>query len=413
MIERVANAIRRWAETSSRGHQNALIARDTSPAPLSGVLPRAGILSTVRPGSQTPRVFLHLPSLSADSFYAGIRTAVYAGADIACETGLQLTLVVDGRFDPVRARRIVERSIYQRTGRATEFDLVPLASCVDMRTHPKDVWIVTHWTTAARLWEASHVGAVDPARVIYLIQDYEPDFVPASSDRALVQATYGAGFVPLVNSTPVADRLRSDGMRVDSSLVFAPEMELNELQRAAETRPLEMPSTVRVLIYGRPSKPRNMFATAVAAAREAVRINKESTLPVIFVSAGEKHHDAWLPQGGRIKSLGNIGWSGYYTELARAHVLVSLQASTHPSHPPLEGAMAGAAVVTNEVGGTRCLLHSRIHAAPGDPINLGRTLAQTINDAPSVNDRSFLPFDDEQLGAPLRDGALEALGRVR
>ena len=66
-----------------------------------------------------------------------------------------------------------------------------------------DYWLASHSKTAHALQVACDVGVIDRARVAYLIQDYEPGFTAWSTESVLAEATYRAGFVPIVNSTPL------------------------------------------------------------------------------------------------------------------------------------------------------------------------------------------------------------------
>jgi hypothetical protein len=214
------------------------------------------------------------------------------------------------------------------------------------------------------------------------VQDYEPGFTALSTDRVTASGTYRAGFHLLVNSEPVAAVLRAaEGVAVDATAVFAPDLDLVRLAAIAAQRASGAPPArpVTVLFYGRPSKPRNLFALGIAALRVAAPALPG--IPVRWVSAGEQHRYIDLGGGHRLESRGTLGWDEYFALLGECDVVLALQASPHPSHPPLEAALSGALAVTNEVAGTRASLHSRLLAVSPDPAALGAAVAEAVRAA--------------------------------
>jgi len=269
--------------------------------------------------------------------------------------------------------------------------------------HPvgvSDLWIVTHWTTAHAADVASRIGILDPRRIFYLVQDYEPGFTPWSTQHALASATYHAGFQFIVNSAPLAAYLEShESIEVSADQVFRPHLDLDRLEVAASKRRTD--PTVRVMFYGRPSKPRNLFALGVSALRVAVSEFERQNIPFSVISAGEAHDSLPLSPSKSLLSLGTLGWSNYYKRLALIDVMVSLQYSPHPSHPPLDAISSGARAVTNEFGGDRASLSERLFAGPADPDSLGNLIVQAASDAKSHPESGFDASVVGRLGAPL------------
>ena len=76
-------------------------------------------------------------------------------------------------------------------------------------------------------------------------------------------------------------------------------------------------------------------------------------------SAGEKHRNVDLGHGHKLESLWLTAVERLRTleYIASANVVLSLQHSPHPSHPPFDAAISGARAVTNEFYGTRAGLH--------------------------------------------------------
>jgi hypothetical protein len=264
---------------------------------------------------------------------------------------------------------------------------------------PDDLWLATHSKTAHAMQVACAAGLVDPGRVVYLIQDYEPGFTAWSTASVVASATYHAGFLPVVNSLPLKKYLvATEGITVDDDLVFAPAFDEERLRRAAANH-RSGPKTV--LFYARPSKPRNLYALGIAALKATVADLGEEAAKVRFVSAGEKHPDVQLGAGATLRSLGRLDWDAYFEFLSGTSVVLGLQASPHPSHPPLDAAISGALAVTNDFAETRAELHPRLRAVPADVPSLAAAMVDAIRNQPA--DTAYRAVSDGKLGRPLDD----------
>jgi hypothetical protein len=360
-------------------------------------------LAGLHTGRDARRVNLVLPDATPWHRFAGVDTALTVAAELAallgCHTRIVETNVV------TRSRR--ERSRASAALAAGHPDagpgLIERAAIRSTRFGDDDVWIATHWTTAHALQVAVRLGLIAENRVVYLIQDYEPGFSPWSTDHALAADTYAAGFLPLVNSTPVARVLTAEvGLEVPAEQVFAPALDLDRLAAVATRRTAGGPP--RVLFYARPSKPRNLFAFGRAALRNAaLRLPPDVELLAAGEPLGRDGADAGL------RSLGRLAWDDYFALLAGVDVVVSLQLSAHPSHPPLEAAVSGALSVTNEFQGTRAGLHSRLTAVELSLDALTQAIVDAVGRAPS-RDTTFAPLEAGALGGR-REDALRAVAR--
>ncbi|MBK0296911.1 hypothetical protein IAE22_34075, partial [Bacillus sp. S34] len=67
--------------------------------------------------------------------------------------------------------------------------------------------------------------------------------------------------------------------------------------------------------------------------------------------------------------------------ITSTNVVLSLQHSPHPSHPPFDGAISGARVVTNEFRDTRGHLHPNLAAVPADRAAAAADAADVAADA--------------------------------
>lgn len=363
-------------------------------------------LSTFTPSSATPtHINLVLPEFRTTAVFAGVTTAIQAAAGLGRRLGLPVRVITlarnQDRPDIETGRRFL-RETFDLDAEVLLRQDIPAA-----RFSPDDRWIATHWTTAHALDVAAHAGLVDAASVVYLVQDYEPGFTPWSTSYTTARSTYHAGFIPLVNSRPLLQHLEAvEDLGVDERHVFAPALDVPQLEQIAGRRSSTGRATV--LFYGRPSKPRNLFYLGVAAMRQAVRVLGDEAADIDFVSAGEDHPAIDLGAGRTLAPLGRMAWDDYFAFLPTADVVLSLQMSPHPSHPPLESAISGAHVVTNDFFGTRMGLHERITAVPESPDDLGDALAASIRRARTDGPGAFEPLAVSRIGGPL-DASLDTI----
>jgi len=359
--------------------------------------------------SVKPSVNLVLPELSAKGIFAGIRTALEFGCSLAEQTHRPLRLIsLRGKSngaDMTQAREYVEREFPREDGQRTTVHAASELGGVSVNSN--DLWVATHWTTAHALDVAKRLNILRASQVVYLIQDYEPGFSPWSTDHALARSTYHAGFRLVVNSTPLQDYLRkAEGIDVSGEFVFAPSIDVDRLKLASEAR---VPSSVpRVLFYGRPSKPRNMYAIGLSALYLVADELRRRGVEGHFVSAGEPHQDVQLSDTHTLVSKGKLPWDAYFKLLSNTDVVLCLQASPHPSHPPLDAVAAGCMAVTNEMGGTRAGRHPRLLVAEPYPDALAARLLEAIDAMAQPEVARFDPAFAASLGGSL----LQVVGNV-
>lgn len=362
---------------------------------ITGMRPTAGERSHLN---------LVLASLPANAAFAGIHTALIAARSLASKLGLRLrvlTLDPGAADSPARVEHYLEQSFALPGTR-----VLPRESLVAAKFGQNDIWLATHWKTAHALQVACEAGVVDRRLVAYLIQDYEPGFHAWSTESVLAESSYRAGFIPVVNSLPLWRHLGdAAGVVFEEELVFAPEFEDERLQETARARRAK--DTVTVLYYGRPSKARNLYRLGLSALR-ATAIALPRDVPVRFISAGEPHADVDLGNGRMLVSLGRLSWEDYFVTLADAEVMLSLQQTPHPSHPPFDAAISGAWAVTNDFAGGRQGVHPRIVAVQPSPAVLAEALVSAITRAAGANPEGYLPLEAGALGRPL-DEVLDAV----
>jgi hypothetical protein len=349
--------------------------------------------SAISTTTVTRSVNVVLPEVDPDAVFAGVKTALEFGVLFAKSLALPLRVIL---LKPLRSGLNADdaaRGLSSLLGEAV--DVIPPGGLDEIQVGDADVWIATHWWTAHALDVACKLGVLDRRRIVYLIQDYEAGFYGWSTDAALARSTYSAGFLPVVNSTPLARYLLREEPHLAADIaVFGPSFDLVQLDRAFAERTSN--EVVRFFFYARPSKPRNMYALGVAVMREAARRLDAAGIGYSMVMAGEEGPSVDLGSGTMI-NYGAMTRGDYFALLAQVDVGLSLQMSPHPSHPPFDLALAGAIAVTNDFAGDRAGRFEGIHAVPADIDSLAAELVTAAMARRSYRRRPTVP----DLGDPM------------
>lgn len=402
LARRVATPVLARPEMLAAKRYRAATSRLEGASAFDGLQPQSLAVASVRPRPASPSINLVLPELSVSAMFAGVRTALGVGLELGDRLGRPLRLVGLKGSVGSNSRRSLFEYITHEFARP-ESSVSAIISATDLHDAAiglDDIWIATHWTTAHSLDVASRLGVVAPSSVVYLVQDYEPGFTPWSTSYALARATYHAGFVMIVNSRPLRDYLsRVEMVHVPDELVFHPQLDLARLERTAERRGNRRGGQATVLFYSRPDKPRNLYAIGMSALSLAAlrELRRGHTFRV--QSVGARHPRPAAGALTRMDILGKLTWEAYFDALAESDIMLSLQHSPHPSHPPLDTVVSGGLAVTNELDGTRAGLHPHLLVAEPDPEALSETIRGALD---RVRDGKF--------AAGYSPGILRALG---
>lgn len=382
----------------------------------SSTNPLARSLLKVRAVGSSTHVNVTLLDFNPTAMFAGVKTALETAVligEVARRPIRMILLRSTGLLGDDRAQFVEERlNALENAFPHVEWSIVCDDDLTGTPFGSDDIWIATHWMTAHALDLASRVDAIDLHRVIYLVQDYEPDHFAGDSDRPAAESTYRAGFTLLVNSRQVAAFLRRHGVDVNDEHVFAPQFDSRQLRTVASRRSTQ--TVPLVFFYGRPSTPRNMFELGIETLRHASSEFARRGSNVDFVMAGEAGPDIELTDGFTLRNLGVLERTAYFDEIARVDVGLTLQATPHPSHLPFDLAISGAFAVTNEVDGSRNEMHPRIVASPSTPETLSALLVKMVDRARS-DERvpvGYLPVRDGQLGSSLRNAIIATVRDV-
>ncbi|MGH8963180.1 MAG: hypothetical protein ACRDWT_18650 [Jatrophihabitantaceae bacterium] len=381
----------------------------TKPPPprvLTSVTEQNAVLAGLTVGGPEPRVVLVLNGFAVDAIFAGVRTALITALELARRLDRPLAIVVleplGAAPDAVRAKLV--DWLTDELGLEGFAERLTLSSQESPRRkdlHPGDLWLVTYWTTAVQVGLLCEDGLVDPDRVVYLVQDWEPGFYPWSTEYALAASTYERGFHLLVNSASLAGFVAEQMGTSLPDLVFAPEVDEERLRSVARAWKPGEQGRPRVLFYARPSKPRNLYALGLAALRRWAEQLPDDVHPIV-TCAGEDMAGPDLGPRVTVHNAGKLSFDDYYDLLTNTDVGLALMYSPHPSHLALELPMAGIPTVTNTVGAHRRAWVTGLQVVTPTPGAIAATLSELVIAAGDGRAHEFVGLGDS-LGRPLAD----------
>ncbi|WP_408069572.1 glycosyltransferase family 2 protein [Butyrivibrio sp. JL13D10] len=301
------------------------------------------------------RLNLVIPSINAEHVFGGIATALSFFNEVCKRYDFDRRIIL---LDASPDKEAIEKYSEEYKILNCDADRVSDADIVDyvdrqsksISISENDYFIFTIWYSfyifAAAYRKFVKQDGFLPNKMIYLIQDYEPGFYKWSSRYMLAESTYMSEFdtIAIFNSNELKNYM-IDRYHFYKSYVFDPI--LNEgLKKELNSLADEVKKKKIILVYGRPTTERNAFELNVAILKRWALLQEDADEWKIL-SAGEKHDDIEIG-GNKIISVGKMTISEYATTLKESYAGLSLMVSPHPSYPPLEMAVFGVKVLTNE-----------------------------------------------------------------
>lgn len=281
--------------------------------------------------------------------------AVFSLALKLSAAGFKVRLILT---DPVDYKPAFwKREIRKYHGLSNFFDEVEVAPNYErnpLPVSPTDQFIATSWWTAF----AAHSGAqqLGLERFIYLSQDFEPYFYPASSFYALAMQSYTFPHHAIFSTEFLREYSRVHGYGVfkdgtekgDANSVSFP----NAITAPTPKRErLERTGKKRLLVYARPEDHanRNCFQLAALGVAEAA---KEGCFPrdeweIHGIGSVQIFGTLKLTNRADMQLLPKVSLAEYYNLLPTYDVGLSLMLTPHPSLVPLDMAASGLVTVTN------------------------------------------------------------------
>lgn len=308
-----------------------------------------------------PRVNLLLPGISRRHFFGGAHTALQFLETVGAGVDTRI-IVTDERLpidpDPSILARWPrhEAAAEDRPGPQLVVAGARGEGSIALRAGERfiaTIWWSAHLAQQLIAWQRTQLGTGAP--MLYLIQDFEPGFYPWSSRFALAEQSYRfPDTIAVFNSRALADYFSTQGYAFRERFVFEPIF--NPRLAAQIERQRHTPKRRRILVYGRPSVPRNAFGLIVAGLHEWSAGDPQAAQWELL-SVGEAHPEVPLGAGLALRSLGKLDLDGYAQVLGESAIGISLMISPHPSYPPLEMAAFGLRTISNRFG-PKDLAHS-------------------------------------------------------
>jgi hypothetical protein len=306
--------------------------------------------------NQRPRLNLLVPTINPAQTFGGVSTAL----NIFAELELLYNAVADFRVivtDAPLASDALERFPEYKFNTLSVHDANLGHEIVDAITRnleplplrQSDVFIATAWWTAHLAFEAIDAQKLlfrRANKLVYLIQDFEPNFYGWSTKWVLAENTLRRGneTIAIINSSELCHFVLKD---YTFAYVYCLRYKRNEkihLEDHAERQKI-------ILVYGRPDVTRNLFELAIDGISLWQQRNPTLAREWQIISVGEDYARDAASQVNNFKILGKLSLEEYSLYLRTASVGISLMLSPHPSYPPLEMAEAGIVTITNSCFG--------------------------------------------------------------
>ena len=291
--------------------------------------------------------------IDPDRLHGGVGTAIILGILLAQHLRAGLRLIT--RRQEAEPSQLV--SVLAANGLRWEDEIeflhAPSGVGDDVPVGDADLFLTTSWWTTKTTRRA-----VDPRRILYLLQEDERSFYPHGDERlrcAEILSDTELHFV--VNSRMLYQHLiqgpeplvsiRDRGIWFEPA--FPETLFYDDREQRAQRR------TKNFFFYARPENLRNLYWRGLEAVGAAI---EEAILPPNdwrFVFGGRKIERIVLPCGVSPEIRENLPWAEYAALIRQIDLGLSLMDSPHPSYPPLDLAASGAVVVTNRSGLKRSL----------------------------------------------------------
>jgi O-antigen biosynthesis protein len=360
-------------------------AREQGPLPAIS-MPEITPFSPVRAEGQSLRLNIIVPSINKSHYFGGIHTAVQLYLELCHHIPRSRVILSDAPPEAGALVRLPKHVLGQaHLPASSPREVVAYNDRYQkaLTVETGDMWLSTAWWTAyaaqrLQAWQAKELGV--QRDLLYLIQDFEPGFYPWSSNHIAALSTYRPEHdFAIFNTELLAEYFDQQGLSFRRRAVFEPTLNQGlrpSLPAAASGDPRER----RIVIYGRPSTPRNAFELICEALR-LWRWRFPNAAAWTIVSPGEVMQD--LDIGGvQVHGLGKLVMGAYADLLATSSVGLTLMVSPHPSYPPLEMAAFGMRVITNGYANKDLSrLSSNIHSVAPTPEAIADALARSCTEA--------------------------------
>lgn len=267
-----------------------------------------------------------IPDLDSP-FFGGLNTAFRIANKLRLDHGVHNRFIVLAPPAEMFFRTALDAA-FSGLGKESSFHFYQ-ASDESLSAIPAaDASVATLWLTAIHVAKAACAK-----RNFYLVQDYEPEFYPASSLFAMAEESYRLGLYGLCNTSSMYETYTKE--YGGKGLAFTPAVDRKTYYPSTTVKTSDEPVTI--FAYARDHF-RNCWEIVEAALYE---VKKRHGKNVRILAAGARY----LPSSSGFMNLGLMDYREAANFYRMSDIGVTMQITRHPSYLPLELMASGAAMV--------------------------------------------------------------------
>lgn len=261
-------------------------------------------------------------------FFGGLNTAFRMADKLRREHGVRNRFVVLGHEHELFYRSALDAA-FEGLGANSDFVFYDGTEDSIAAIPRADAAISTLWLTATHV-----VKAMSAPRNFYLVQDFEPEFYPASTMFALAEESYRYGLYGICNTKSMRDTY-VDAYNGDATY-FVPAVDRRIYHPSAQAH--KDAEVVTIFAYAR-----DHFRNCWELVCEALtRIKAKHGRQVRIIVAGARY----LPPTADFVDLGLMDYRATGNVYRGTDIGVTMQISRHPSYLPLELMACGVPMVS-------------------------------------------------------------------
>ena len=304
---------------------------------------------------QKYRINILIPTLNKDRLYGGVATAMKFFNQFNDKNFAKRIIITEPPMKEDDLDNYTDYKFVHNLEQCTEDKQVVYlgdSSNRNLLVAENDIFISTAWWTAYNIkpvmdWQKKTYNMKKNNYLIYFIQDYEPYFYPWSSEYCCAESTYHFNIptIAVFNSKELKDYFDVHNYKFEYSYYFSPI--LNDELKEHLLNDKEKQRKKQIVVYGRPSTPRNAFELINESLIRAFK-DRDDVHEWNFISMGENHCSAIIKDDVTLKSVGKLTIDEYAEKMEESYLGISLMISPHPSYPPLEMSSFGIKTITNK-----------------------------------------------------------------
>lgn len=313
-------------------------------------------------------------------FFGGLNTAFRIADKLRREQGVRNRFVILGSMPHEIFYRSALDAAFAGLGANSDFTFYDGSDESLAAIPAADAAVATLWLTATHV-----VKALSAPRNFYLVQDFEPEFYPASTMFALAEESYRYGLYGICNTKSMYDTY-VDAYKGEATY-FTP----------AVDRGVYFPDPggelsgepVTIFAYAR-----DHFRNCWELVCEALtHVKSEYGRRVRIVTAGARY----LPPSADFVDLGLMDYRATGALYRKTDIGVTMQISRHPSYLPLELMACGVPMVSPDSEWFKWLFDDGVNSA---------TAMRSLTD---LSERISTLVEDAELRGRLRSGAIATI----